>query len=234
MKKVITLGIALSIFFCKADRQHEDYLRAQQLAANNQFQEAVILYDTMMHPGFNVFYNKGICLYKMGKYVQAFCAFKKAYTYATRTNYKDVKTALHESAHKGGFEYKTNWKNILYETQFYIPLLVIQIGYLLLVMLLAWYILYKPFSYKSSVLITVGLLYTVYVGLMWRISTRFEGVIIVPAHVYTGPGREYQAYTSFAVGTVVNVDKKEKSWYKVKGLQNSGWVEDTTVHIIKE
>ncbi len=227
----VMLAAALS---CHADRQQEDFLQAQHLADNKQYKEAIVLYDTMVKPGFLVWYNKGVCYYQLQNYLEAYIAFKKAEKHADKNNYRVIEKALSETAQKGGFEIRTSWKETLYISRYYVPIYLIQLFFLLTLCLSIWFLLYRSFSWKICMLLMFCMIQAFYVGFIWYMQTKQVAIIIVPAAVYAGPGKEYQPYTSFLVGSLVNVDKKEKSWYKIKASQGTGWVEETAVNMIEE
>lgn len=234
MKQYLFCVMMTAIVFCYADRQQEDFLQAQHLANSKQYKEAIVLYDTLIKPGFLVFYNKGICYYQLHNYLEAYIAFKKAERFADKNNYRLVEKALDETAKMGGFEIQQSWKDTLYTSRYYVPLFVVQLFFILTLFFTIWFLLYRSFSWKSFMLFMFCIVQGFYVGFLWYMQTRQVAIVVVPAAVYAGPGKEYQAYTSFSVGSLVNVDKKEKSWYKIKASQKTGWVEETAVNMIEE
>lgn len=233
MKRLL-LCVGLVGSVCYADRQQEDFLQAQQLAQGGKYEEALVLYNTFLNPGFLVWYNKGVCLYHIGKYCDALLAFKKAQRYADKNTYKMVAAALKDVAYKGNYETSFSWQDSIRVSTYYIPIFIAQLIFLLLLGVTVWMILFRPFSWKRIILLSLMIINGIYLGVVWYVTNRVQGVITVGTSSYTGPGKEYQAYKEFSVGTVVNVDKKEKNWYKVKTLNSSGWVEETSLSLIEE
>lgn len=234
MKRLLLCFVSFVILICYADRQQEDFLQAQHLAKEGKFTEALVLYNTIVRPGFLIWYNKGICLYELEKYCDALIAFKKAQLYADRSNYKRVEQSLVQVAKKGNYSFSFSWHDTIGVSLYYIPLLVIQILFLIMMIVTVFYLLVKPVTWKIIILCILTCMQGLYVSMAWYVRSRSHGVIVVPASGYTGPGKEYQAYVIFPVGSVVNVDKKEKSWYKIRNLNNCGWVEETALMLIEE
>ena len=234
MKRLLIYCMSLVTLLCYADRKQEDFLQAQNLAHNEKYQEALVLYDTILKPGFLVWYNKGVCLYQLEKYSDALIAFKKAKLYADRSNYKMVEQAIDQIAQRGNYSLSYSWQDTVARTIYYIPIWMIQILFFVMLIIIVWYLLVIKITWKILILFILTSFQGVYVGLVWYVRNQSHGVIISSATGYSGPGKEYQPYTTFPVGSVVNVDKKEKNWYKIKSLKSSGWVEETALVVIEE
>lgn len=234
MKRLLLCFVSLVTLVSYADRQQEDFLQAQNLAQNGKYTEALVLYNTIVRPGFLVWYNKGICLYELGKYSDALIALKKAQLYADRSNYESIEQALTQVAQKGDCSLSHSWHDTVVTSIYYIPIVVIQIIFLIMMIIAIWYLLVRPLTWKIVLLCVITCMQGLYVGIVWYVQNQSHGVIIAPASGYTGPGKEYQAYVTFPVGSLVNVDKKEKSWYKIRNFKSSGWVEETALALIEE
>lgn len=234
MRLLLFYCMSMTMMFCYADRQQEDFLQAQHLAQDGKYQEALVLYDTIVKPGYKVWFNKAVCLYQLGKYCDALLAFKKAQLYADSGTYQAVDREIMQVCQKGSFSYSDSWQDSIRVSTYYIPIIVAQLLLLFLMIVAAWYIILKPRSWKTSMICFIAILQAIYVSAVWYVHTRKHAVIITGTSGYTGPGNHYQAYVNFPVGNIVNIDKKEKNWYKVKNLNNSGWVKETSLVIIEE
>lgn len=233
MKYIMMVISLLYVINSYTTQEQENFLRAQDLAQKGYYKEALVLYDTIDHAGFLVWYNKGVCFYYLNNYLEAYIAFKKAALHSNNRMYEKTCYAIKKVAEKGNYTFEELWYQKVAKKLYHIPLLFIQILFVITLFFTLWYTVTCRFSYKTLLLSILMMLQFIYIVIMWYAHTCKQAVVVKATASYVGPSYDYQINNEISVGSTVLIDKKEKNWYKVKGLNRTGWVEDTALNMIE-
>lgn len=208
----------------EATNWEENFLRANVLYTQGNFQEALDAYTAIPDPkGWATLYNMGACYYELEDYVQALVHFKRAAR--TAANEPSIKQAVKNCYQHLGVTYNpTLWERGC-------ALLMIFSIRIWQVIFLALFFIVCAFIYffKNKKIIVSGMLTFVWslVGIcLWtRVSqqTAQYALSLQETPLFIGMNDKFDSYQNLKKGSMVKVMAQHEPWVKVKGEGYSGW-----------
>ncbi len=224
---------------------------AQDLNVDNSFKEAVqALNNNEIEKSLNLlmaipeglrstqwYKISALCFEKANKKADALYTLRTAQEYASvfllpKINKDLTKLLAINDNQQDGFLYLL----FLY-MQRIIPLIIVQLIFLLLMIVYLLYFLKKiNISFKKMILLCsihlvcggIISLYTVYSSKRYAIVTQDE------VSVYVGPQNSYAVVGSFKQGKQIEILQEFSGWYKVSSENTRGWVELSSCKIFKK
>lgn len=237
---ILFFSIFSSYLLCQ---NNEDiFNQANCLYKKGQFEEALTLYQKIPNKSGYVHYNLGNCAYKLKKFGYALLYWKRAekdWNFFNRDELLDNIDLLKKELEKQ--QNKIKKKKIL---PFFVllkkikslslswirsmPLIVLQILFLILWLFLFFYL---KFLYKTrKKLLIIGLFSSIAIcGIILVIRYSFEsrkyGIIInKKAELLSGPSNTFQTLIKLQEATEVTIQKESDGFFKIKVNKQSGWI----------
>ncbi len=230
-KSALILLLASSIIF--AGSQEEIFLRANKLYKEQNYKQALELYQSMNAKGTAVWENIGSCFYALGEYTHALIAFKRAeksvlsaHCLAIHKKIDVVQDALDQSV-------KQNWWNYFYN---YIRCVTsgISLLFIQLLFLLVWFsfclsVYYRALNKKYIFLSLIFGSSVIIIGLIMIIQYKKHFTligIVVPQTItlFTGPDDNFHQLGTLNTAQEVVIQDERPNWYKINYNQLTGWV----------
>jgi uncharacterized membrane protein YraQ (UPF0718 family) len=220
---------------------------ACELYNAGRYQDAMLLFESIAQPTPAIFYNIGMCFYKMEDFGHALQALWRADRSATAEQKKmneqarlkvrahiDDAPLPHDSVSSVQRMSQAFWQFIDR-----VPLLYLQLIMLLIVGVLiavACCYIHIPSVIMRVILLFLLTLMMLLMALLvyQRYSRRHcrRGIVLTQTPVRIGPNQHYHSPQEIPVGTLVMVEKKVPGWYKIHHHQYRGWVERSQVGTI--
>jgi tetratricopeptide (TPR) repeat protein len=256
MKKILIISFSLlitTLFTSFATNHQESFLQANEFYKQSKFKEACELYSKIPNKSPQIYYNMGNCSYKLGNFGYAMLYWRKAEKNWGMFNREELVNninlldrQLFEQQHKNddpealkAHELKFTIhkiKTFLVSIINSLPLLLLQLIFLLFWILL---LVYKKYLYKNQKKLILVSLFVILVSSGSMIALRYgvnihETAIVVvkQSEVFSGPDKTYQQVGSLPEATAVIVKKQSEKFCKIKWKALVGWVDSTTIEKI--
>lgn len=236
---VILLLVYASAVYTKQNTQ-EIFLRANKEYKETHFQKARELYESIEHKGRAVWYNLGNSLYQVKEYPQAIAAWRRAQEGASLEELKNIEYNINCAREQAGYSHikYSTWYRLLRASALLVPLVLIQIAFLL-----SWYLLFWALVIRRGtkgilhmILITILLCIIVWLGaalsIHYKESLCTKAVANQQTAVYAGPHDKYHVVGGLVSTDELNIVEQRTGWCKIMHDQVYGWVPIYNITII--
>jgi tetratricopeptide (TPR) repeat protein len=209
----------------------EVFLRANKLYKEGAYENALEAYNSIQDKGAAVWYNSGNCLYKLGNYIDALVAFKRALlnaSYKQRTvikhNIEQTLLALNVSSKVVDSRFRvlqvvidfTKWLTAM------TSLLFLQLLFLFLLYATFFCVWYLQRSQTKSRII-IGILGTMTTCSAIALIVKYDDTLFThgivthnQASIFVGPDKKYHMVATVGLADELIILEKSTDWYKVK------------------
>lgn len=215
-----------------AQNNQEVFLQANQAYEQNDFKQALQLYDSITYKGAAVWYNMGNCYYALENFVDALVYWRRAQQQFEPKVYHAAEPNIGILADKTGYTQSPSLIDRLKKLSVHGSLLIWQ-----LVFLIIWVLLFILFKFKRRLLLLAAnscavVLLAILLTVKYNDMTRHYGIINDDASLFIGPGEHFSAQAKLPKMHEVVVGKKVAGWYNVAYADGSGWVPVDKVSLI--
>ncbi len=213
----------------------EVFLNANKLFHEQQFQEALQLYDSLPQHSWAVYYNKACCFFHLDNYVQALVYWQRAlknggYSYKALIDDYCLRAREKLNVHNAC----SSWNDSLYCATKKIPLFFWQ--FLFLMMLYALFFLYLSYPSMSlwrffSLLIMTLLLLSILIFKHYY-AHKQSVIVLEPSALYAGMDSSFSKVIEVPKGSMVSAFSRYKDWAKVYYHGKVGWINLSTIEFI--
>jgi hypothetical protein len=209
-----------------AHQDQELFLKAQNQYEEGDYERAHATYALMEKKEFNTLCNMGATAYALQRYPEAIFIWSAALKNApTRFDASIIDRYINHACKKSDTPYAHHWLFMAGAYTRWIPLLAVQLGCLLSLLLLI-----GALKRRSSFLLVIALftlaMQASFFGVRYATQIRKKIFIIddlVP--VRAGPGHSYHIITTVAPTTSHTLLATHGRWYKMEYQGLSGWVD---------
>jgi tetratricopeptide (TPR) repeat protein len=246
--KMLILTITIPLFlYCEEDKPL--FTQANEQYKLGNFEQAYDFYNQITDKKPHIYYNLGNCAYKMNRLGYALFHWRQAEKDwgiwgrgELLSNIKLVKSLLEnksgikkQSKVVGVIGAISNIKHIVISFVRSIPLVVLQMLFLLL-----WFILFFYMGIcknHKTIIIPIVLSLAVFCGSMLAIKyglglCRHSIVVVEKTEMYSGPGNNYQILGFLFEGQEGIMTKQSDKFYKIKFGGRIGWVDEKSLETI--
>ncbi|MBU1007827.1 tetratricopeptide repeat protein [Candidatus Dependentiae bacterium] len=233
---ITIFGLLFSLPVGLSGNSHQDqFEHANTLYKKGLFDEAMKLYEQIPNKSARVNYNLGNCAYKLEKYGWALLYWRRAertWGFFNRNelieNISLLKKKLNLTSEQGPPIIK-KIKQLVLSWTYAIPLLVLQLLFLLL-----WFFLfgYIRFLYKKrkngAILLLFALiaLFGILLTLRYSLEARRDAIVVSQqSSLLSGPGETFQTLIQLDPASEVIIKKETTGYYKIKAQQKVGWID---------
>lgn len=232
-----------------SDSETALFATANQLYKDGKFKRAMKAYEKIPNKSAYVNYNLGNCAYKLKKYGHALLYWRRAERYWGFFNrgelLENISLLQKKVLQKSGFPIKkrgpivrgiTKFKNHFISRMRSVPLIILQILFLLLWIFVFTYLRFLYKKRKKGLIVALFTLIAFF-GIILVVRYSFEartyGVVIKPqAAMISGPGKTFQTLQQLPQAIEVMVKKESGEYYKIKALKRLGWIHKNDIKII--
>ncbi len=223
-----------------SQQAQELFLLANKAYEKGESAEALRHYQAIKKKGPILWYNMGNCYYRQHDFAQAIACWQRALRGATVSLYKDVEHNCAHAYQKLSKKYHSSWWDMIMASSAYrIPILVMQLLFLLCWALLFMMIMRRQKSWHNYFSIIGLLLLLFYFGLVlwyhYQQQRQAYGIVIEKtAPLYVGPDAQYHAVGTAEIGDRITLMQKRAAWYKVSKDGTTGWIPSSAIEIVEQ
>jgi len=239
-KKVIYSVLSVMIAVLCYGNQHNEtqFALSVSLYQQSKYEQAYTVLQAIDPKNYMVWYNLGNCAYKKGDLQEALAYFRCARlalrgSGSNRTNYniEVVEKKLGKNLQK----LFINKISYLFDQM---PLLIVQLIFLLAWCLLFFFIKNRNHGKKYRSLFFVA---TLFIALVSGIALGFKyysinqrrGIVMKPqVTLFAGPDEQYHALNSLDQASHVIINDQRDNWFKVMSESGSGWVMQDSIMVV--
>lgn len=236
MKMINCLLILISFIVVSTGyvNNEEIFLNANKRYHEQQFQDALQLYDSLPQQGWAVYYNKACCFFHEGNFVQAIKYWQKALQSGGHSHKDLIETYCLRAAQHLSIQYEYDWKNRLYLLTQKIPQFFWQLLFLfLLYTIILLFIGFRRMSSGIMVLLACLIVFTMSIMIFRYYYDHRKLVIVVqPSSIYAGRNSSFSQVNEIPKGALVCASDENKEWLKVCYRGKVGWIESSEIEFI--
>jgi len=233
---ILVVGMSMWVGMLGAVGDEELFLRGNKQYLEGNFEQATESYRMIKRKGQAVWYNLGNCAYRCGDYPNArICWLRAEQASPERWHASVAHNIAALDAAVGRSSTPSTWFDALTAVTCYVPLLVMQVLFLLfwcgllgMVLTGGWNIRRGSFVTLCALSLVFGILIAVRYTTMWRI----RAVTRENTAIFAGPDRHYHAVGTIDRAQEMVVHKDRGDWYKVKAGILVGWVPARDVVVV--
>lgn len=231
---VLILTSLFSSIICYINNE-EVFLNANKFFHEQQFQEALELYDSLPRHGWAVYCNKACCFFQLGNYVQAMLYWQRALKNGGHSYSAIIEEYCLRASQQLNTQYKgLNWKDSCYFASKKIPLGFWQI--LFLSMLYALFLCYllspKKFTWIIYFLLVSTVLLLGILLFRYQMTDKQRVIVLEPSALYAGTDTSFSKVIDVPRGLILSAIQRHEEWAKVDCQGKVGWINIDTVEFI--
>jgi len=238
-KTIIRALVVITMLMRSIDaHDQETFLQANALYTSGQYQQAINLYQSIPRKGGGIYLNLGNAYYHQGDLVSALIQWKKAQRLARgsllRTILKQI-ALVEQQLQIPPSSYTPLLMNVGPYVSF-IPMMVMQLLWLLLICMLLLNIVKKSGS-KRALNVLVLLFVCALVSSIMAMKQVLQLPSCAVVHkaqtpLFAGPNNQYHAMSMLPAGSQVSICKQRATWCKIACGNNVGWVESSALVVV--
>ena len=241
IKKILFLFMALCVRGALAGTMQEIFLKANAEYVAGNINEAIKLYQSVAPKGAALWYNLGICNFKVGNYVEAIVDWRRAQKYASWRDYSTLENYIEQSYDalgiRQGASFLSRINSWSIRGSLLISMFFIQICFLccLFVLCLSFSRLIRTRRYYVLIMLILATILVALSGIFkYRIQEYPYGIVTKSSiSVYAGPGVDYVRIKEAKVLDTVRIYQKRDGWLKVRmDHLGYGWIQEVDLAVI--
>lgn len=213
----------------------ETFLRGNKCYEQGNYDQALLLYQSLHFKGPAVWFNMGNCAHELGNDLDALVYWRKAERYATK--WRTCDEARRNIALCGmGKDTQNLFGWSIHKIFLLTPLLMIQLTFLVcwIIFLMVIRILFRRRRYVIIVMLSILIVLCANLVLLkYFVDQRVHGIIIHPhVSLYAGPQSDYHVIGFVDEACDVSVHDRKDQWVKIKYKNMRGWIQEDMIAVI--
>ncbi len=239
MKKLLFFIMLMAPLFAHANKQ-EIFLRANKSYHDGDFQQALVIYESIEKKGRAVWYNMGNCYYELADYSRALVCWKRAQRGAPRKESVEIEGNMRRALKKLGKptdeRFVTRTYNLVTRSTEFGSLFFFQILFFIF-----WYSLFlvgliRRFGFARFAVKSVGSLCVAILGVVVIVKTMeygsFQAIVVEQTPLFVGPNERYQRIATLTHADRVVIAERAHEWCKVRTHDAVGWIPEKALEVI--
>ncbi len=213
----------------------EVFLNANKLYHEQQFQEALQLYDSLPQQSWAIYYNKACCFFHLGNYVEALIYWQRALKNGGHSQKAFIDCYCLSASEKLNVHNSViGWQDSLQCATKKIPLFFWQLLFLMMLYVLSFlYLFYPGLSvWKFFSVLSIAVLLLSLLIFKHYYSHKQRVVILEPSALYAGMDTSFSKVIEVPKGLMISACSSHKDWVKVNYQGKVGWINLSMVEFI--
>ncbi len=248
-KKIVILLFIVSLNFALANQLQDQFIGANKLYQDGQFENAIALYEDIIAKGYesgDIYFNLGNAYYKLGNIAKSRINYERSLLWLegdedVKQNLELLKLRLVDQIEPTPKLFINVWWDSILNT-----LNIDSFGYIVLTLL--WIVLISAamfLHYRKRgrqklkglfilSLVSCILALTIWISKIYQFETENYGVILKSTvTIYSGPAENLTELFVIHEGTKVKIERVTSDWYEIR-LEDgkTGWLEQNVLEII--